>query len=1565
MRDQKKTKKELIAELDSLRERVNRLENQSQNSVGKSPEDDDSLELVINSLSPNICILDEGGTIIHTNTAWNIYAVEHGVKPDFLGVDYFKICKHTTGPDVTWAKQAAMGIRSVLKGKRSKFVMEYPCRFDDTELWYVMRVTSLSGGGPHRAIVSHEELTAHHQPGASIDIEGSNIEEIMDKSHEPILLLDPDSGSILDCNQASEYFYGYSRADLSKMTVFRINQLPRDEVRKWLQSVKPKEKKVYYFPHKLRNKTIREVKVNATRISYKKKSAVISIVHDITGNKGEIESILQQNIKFKSFINNTLIGIWHVDLPEEIPLNLAPEEIAARILRTGFVTDCNETIVQMWGLPSRNEVVGQPLQRIFTDMNYMIDQLSTFVQKGMRAEAQELELADHRGDIHFYRNSYFGHVEANQLQWLWGLQIDITQNRRTEIALRENEEQLKLITDTLPALVAYIDQKEVYRFANDTFRKWYKIPQDRVIGRTIQELVSKDAYPEIKNHLAKSMRGQPLSYERSRVYPDGKKRFIKAYHEPHLGKNGEVKGVVVLITDISSQRKIEQALSQERSLMRYFLDSIPDLIFYKSIEGVYQRCNSAFEQFAGKEEGSLIGLTDFDLFPKEVAEFFQEKDRQALEWNGARKNDEWVDYPDGRRVLLETLKTPVRDQDGNVLGLIGISRDITERKRAEEMKLKMAAIVHSSSDAIIGSTLDGVITNWNPAAEKIYGYSEDEILGKTLFELTPSENHAELREFMEIIPTGDAIKNYDTIHTNKALDKIFVAVTISPVLNAEGIIAGASIITRDTTEKKVADRALRQSEERFSVAFWDSPVPTTITTLQNGRFLDVNDSFLQLTNYYREEVIGRTTVDLQWWRNIEHRDEMLRRLDQSGKLKHLELVIQTKDGDERITLVSFGTIRFKNEECILSQLYDITDRKKAEQALRSSEEWLRSIVRYSSDVISILNKSGIITYESSSCELIFGFACEELTGKSLFDFIHPEDIHRVKEIFARALKDTGSKSTVQYRFLCSDKSWLDIESTITNYLDTIAIGGIVLNSRDISERKKAENELKESEQRLKILFEYAPIAYYLSSLDGTFLDGNLEAERISGWKRKDLVGKPIVESGLLPLEGISKFSEMFGQNQSGKPTGPDEINIIRKDGKKIIVEIRTFPVRINGQNLVLGMATDITDRKILQRELTQSQKMEAIGRLAGGVAHDFNNLLTVINGYSDVLMSRLEHDAETRDKAALIKQAGQRAGSLTKQLLAFSRQQIVQPRLMNLNSTVEELAKMLRRLIGEDIELTINLEPGLGHIKADPMQIEQILMNLAINARDAMPDGGKLIIETTNKSFSEEYSHQHLEIKPGEYAQMIITDTGIGMDEELLSHIFEPFFTTKQEGKGTGLGLATVYGIVKQSHGFIQTYSEPGIGTSFKVYFPIVQGSLSQTNKNTTKRSNLEGSETILIVEDEEAVRTLLSAILKEYGYHVHEAENGLDAIRLFKALKNEVNLIITDLVMPRMNGSELADHMKMSKPEIKILFMSGYTDTAIVQQEFLDSKALFIQKPFYPVEIVQKIRTILDSSKN
>ena len=493
----------------------------------------------------------------------------------------------------------------------------------------------------------------------------------------------------------------------------------------------------------------------------------------------------------------------------------------------------------------------------------------------------------------------------------------------------------------------------------------------------------------------------------------------------------------------------------------------------------------------------------------------------------------------------------------------------------------------------------------------------------------------------------------------------------------------------------------------------------------------------------------------------------------------------------------------------------------------------------------------------------------------------------------------------------------------------------------------AKQLLQDKERKFRLLFEDHPQAMWvIDPTERKILEANAAAEVLYGHTRDQFRGMSL--DAVLVSEG------------SGPPSGGPRRHRT-SNGRIIDVEMAQHRIDFGGHPAELVVLMDVTGRRQLEDQLRQAQKMEAVGMLAGGVAHDFNNLLTIISGYSQLILNSLAPGDPNHYSAEQILKAGERAATLTQQLLAFSRPQVLQPRVLDLNKLVTSLSTLLRRLIGEDVDLQLVLRPDLGRVSADAGQIEQVLMNLVVNARDAMPKGGILTIETANVELDESYSGRHLAVKPGPYAQIAVSDNGGGMDEATQARLFEPFFTTKGAGRGTGLGLSTVFGIVKQSGGNLDVYSVPDRGTSVKVYLPRIDQPLA-VEADSARRQVATGSETVLLVEDEEMVRHLVRETLVRAGYKVMDTSDPLEARRLSGSYRGTIHLLITDVVMPKVSGRELAEELHARRASMKVLYMSGYTDNAIVNTGILHKEVAFLQKPFTPAALTQKVREVLES---
>ena len=589
----------------------------------------------------------------------------------------------------------------------------------------------------------------------------------------------------------------------------------------------------------------------------------------------------------------------------------------------------------------------------------------------------------------------------------------------------------------------------------------------------------------------------------------------------------------------------------------------------------------------------------------------------------------------------------------------------------------------------------------------------------------------------------------------------------------------------------------------------------------------------------------------------------------------------------------------------------------------------------------------------------YGYSREEFLAMTLKDIRPPEDIPALIEQIKHVSKGYGTYGLWRHR----KKNGTIIDVDITSH--TVTFGSRpaeLILPQDVTDRKRAEEATRASEQRFQVFMDNSPAVAFMKDEDGKYLYVNEPFARCFGKPQAEWLGK--YDADVWPDDIAKRLRANDMTVLAGERVVELEEMVPTPDGKPHFWLVFKFPFHEpSGKRVLAGMAIDTTDRKQLENQLRQAQKMEAIGQLAGGVAHDFNNLLTVISGYSELLQHHLSADETLRKHAEQIKSAGDRASALTRQLLAFSRQQVLRTVVLDLNSAVTDLLQMLPRLIGEHIELKTVLDPKPTFVKTDPGQLEQVLLNLAINARDAMPGGGTLTIETANVTLNEAACHRLGTIAPGDYVRLTVRDTGCGMDMVTQTRIFEPFFTTKDVGKGTGLGLATVYGIVTQSHGAISVNSAPGRGASFAIYFPASPVEEEPSKEGEIHSTPQPGWETVLVVEDQQSVRGFVRNLLMLNGYRVLEAADGAEAMRICRQHPGEIQLVVTDLVMPGMSGRELAERIAKEQPDVKVLYMSGYTDDSVVHTGVAQAGMAFLQKPFSPTTFTHKVREVLDGT--
>ncbi len=1156
-------------------------------------------------------------------------------------------------------------------------------------------------------------------------------------------------------------------------------------------------------------------------------------------------------------------------------------------------------------------------------------------------------------------------------RYFTGLIKDITERKRTEENLRESNERFAAAFEQAPIGVALVSPDGRWLKVNRSLCELVGYSEKELLKLTISDITHPDDLKDSLNNLHRTLSREISNYQAEKRYIHRLGHVISVMLHVALICDKEHKPLYLIgqIQDITESKKAETALRESEERYRDLVENAIDIIYTLDLDGNYTSVNEACEVITGYSRNESLSRSMFNSITPE----FRSKGAEMLAAHIAGKTMPAYELEliakDGRRVAIEVNTKPIME-NGVAIGVTGIARDITERKMVEKARLaselKYQNIFTFAPVGIYQSLGDGSLTTVNTALAEMLGYdSVDELLNKSLTDVYFDQN-----ERAEMIQQYEGIGYATDIviqWKRKDGSPIWVQLTAHAIKGTAGTTEYFEGFVRDITKQKSAEDALRASNERFhqlanniSDVFW-------VRSADMKEILYVSPAF--------EQVWGRplknlTESSLKWQEFIVPEDRELAASAYAELMADqptIELAYRIIRLDGVMRWIRVRGFQIKDADGVLIRLAgivtDITDQKLIEDSLLKSEERYRDLVENALDIIYTQDLQGNYTSINKAGETITGFTVEETLARNLSQAVAPEYQEKARGMIAAKLAGKD-KTAYELEIIAKDGNRIAVEvNTRIVYENGVPIGiqGI---ARDITERKKAEAALEEAEEKYRSIFENAVGGIFQSTPAGKFISVNPAMARILGFESPaDLIANrhDIATQHYVDPEYRTELNRMLGEESIVMGF---ECEVYRKDGSKIWTHENLRSIRDASGEVTHyeGYLEDITERKQLEEQFRQSQKMEAVGVLAGGIAHDFNNLLTAINGYSDLTLKKMPPDDPLRHNIEEVRDAGDRAAALTSQLLAFSRKQVLKPLVHNVNSVITEIERMLRRIIRENVDFRTILDPELGNIKADPGQIEQVIMNLAVNARDAMPNGGTLTIETQSVYLDKDYVSQHIAVEPGPFVKLIVSDTGTGIDEEVQKHIFDPFFTTKEVGKGTGLGLSTVYGIIKQSGGYIMVYSEIGHGTTFKIYLPCVDETVQKPKWMGDLDKRVTATETILLVEDEEIVRNLVREILLSDGYTVLEAASGKAAIAICETYSEPIHLLLTDVVMPKMGGADLKEHIIKLLPEIKIIFMSGYTDDSISQRGIMDANTVFIEKPFTPDGLANKVRVVLDS---
>ncbi|GAB4402016.1 MAG: hypothetical protein Kow00123_11880 [Anaerolineales bacterium] len=1177
----------------------------------------------------------------------------------------------------------------------------------------------------------------------------------------------------------------------------------------------------------------------------------------------------------------------------------------------GKILESNEQLARMFGYDSREEFI----QEYSTSQNYVDPGTRERMLELIRRDGyvQGFEARFYRKDRSIFWARYSARIYPDR-GWIEGVAEDITDQKAAEEALRRRTRELTVLNQMGLALAETLDLPRIYDLAR----------------RFVAELVDAPAFgislydAETRTLRAEFMWNDGVALDVSQFPP------LTMPEDTAQATRGRAKAI------LTAQPEVVESLPDA-------IAQAPGGARHVGPPGDTRRTLSA-AYVPMVVEGKVIGLLEVQSYRVEA---YTEEDIALL-----RPVANQVGLAIQNARLFRRLQEHAAE----------LERSLAELKQAQEAlresEERFRSLVESMDDIVF--TLDregrhtGVFGRWLAK----YGTPPEVYLGKTARDMMGPEAARVHEEANARALAGENVV-YEWSAPG-ADGPLYFQTSLSPLYGPDGQVVGIVGVGRDITALKRAEKALRESEERYRLLA-ETATDAIFLHDMEGHILYANKAAQQMSGYSLEEILSMSLLDIvpeEYRGSVAERRQ--RRLAGNGSVNTYEVEFIAKSG-KRVPVEASSAVMFRDGKSygVLIIARDITERKQMENALRASEATLRSIFNAAPIGMGLVVNRTLLQVNKSLCDML-GYAPEELVGKSA-RVLYPSD-----EEFDRVGRDKYAQihergiGTVETQFRCKNGEVRDI------WLSSAAIDlsdlskGVTFTAMDITERKRTERALRESEERYRALVNLSPDGIWVHR-HGEVLFTNEAAAAMFGAKSpEDLIGKQALDFVAPDMRDIVR--ERIRRSMEERLPAPlIEEKLLRLDGTEFYADVLAVPITWGGEPAVQVIIRDSTERKEMEERLLQAQKMEVVGRLAGGVAHDFNNILTAINGYATFALDALPRGDPVRADVEQILASAERASNLTRQLLAFSRRQIIEQRVVSLNDLILNLDKMLRRLIGEDIELVVIPGEDLSPVKADPGQIEQVIVNLAVNARDAMPNGGKLIIETANVSLDAEYAQRHPGAQVGDHVLLAVTDTGLGMTDEVKAHLFEPFFTTKEPGKGTGLGLATVYGIVKQHGGNIYAYSELGKGTTFKIYLPAVEAEAERLPRRDEEGYVPRGTETVLVVEDEANVRAIVTRTLTEQGYTVLEAADGYEALRLARDYEGEIHLLLTDVVMPQMGGKELSERFAAIRPGVKTLFMSGYTDNAIVHRGILDPGVAFLQKPFTAAALARRVRQALD----
>ncbi len=1151
-----------------------------------------------------------------------------------------------------------------------------------------------------------------------------------------------------------------------------------------------------------------------------------------------------------------------------------------------------------------------------------------------------------------------------------GTDQDITGRRLSEMAVRESEERLQAAVEVARLGVIVVDyDRQTADLSPRAAEQFGLTPGVRVTRADLHARFHPDDRAELERQTASALEPSGtgwFSLEHRVVRPDGTTRWLNVRKQVTFAGNRPHRAVVVT-QDVTERRLAEEALRASEMRYRLLFESNPHPMWLYDVDSFgFLAVNDAAVLAYGYSRDEFLAMTIRVIRPAEdvsqleaiVAQLTPSPTRSS-QWRHLRKNGEVF------HVDVSSHELPGEDGRSRLV----LALDITERLRAEQARDELLARLQLYLDrmpiAYVLLDADTRCADWNPAAENIFGYTREEIIGQPVQVLVHPDDRVHVDTIEHRLRTGDV----EAQSVNRNVTKDGRVITCewhnTPLFTPSGAFLGVLSMALDITERVRTAERVRASEERLRMTLSAAQMGTFDWDIPNNAIV-WSDTHYELFGYPPDV---RFPVEYRHFAEPIHPDDRAR-VEQAVRAAMetrtpyaCEFRLPLPDGRVR-WVAGTGNFHYAADGRAMRMIgtaADVTERKTAEIALRASEERLRLALE--------AGQMGTFDWDLATNAVVWSDTHYELFGyppgdrfrvefRHFADRIHPDDRARV-EADLGAARD-GRPYANDCRIILPDGTvrWVQGRGEFT-YADDGRPVRMLGTAQDITDRKRAEAELMMRDRAIQALSQGIVITDPTQP-DNPIIYVSPGFERLSGYSAAEVVGRNC--RFMLGKDTDKAESRRLGDAIRAGDAYTGEILNCRKDGTTFWNALSIDPVRDAGGRLTqfIGIETDISARRSLEEQFRQAQKMEAVGRLAGGVAHDFNNLLTVINGYSELMLMGLPPDDGNRPAVSAVLDAGERAAGLTAQLLAFSRKAVAAPRVLDVRDAAASAEQLLRRLIGEDVALSLALPPHPCRIVIDPNQFDQVLLNLAVNARDAMPAGGRLGMAVEAAAHPGGVRTPLGDLPPGRYVEMAVTDTGCGMTDEVKAKIFEPFFTTKEMGKGTGLGLAVVHGVVQQAGGGILIESAVGAGTTFRLLFPESAAPTTAVAA-ADLTATAAGTETILLVEDEESVRMIGRIALESQGYRVLEAECGADALRVAEGA-GDLHLLVSDMVMPEMNGRELADALRHRYPALRVLFVSGYTDDMVFLDGVRNAVDAFLQKPFSPLGLARKVREVLDA---